>query len=116
VKPIYDAALRDTVRMRMSPPNRESVSAIARDTGIAIPTLYSWRSQWKKTRPAGARYKASSGTVERGRQTGGSDSKHRHERPYPIASIVTASSGLKDNQPNYYQFSISWSHSPFPRR
>ena len=34
----------------------------------------------------------------------------------PIASIMTASSGLKDNQPNYYQFSISWSHSPFPQR
>jgi transposase-like protein len=48
MKPTYDAALRDSVRLRMSPPNRESVSAIARDTGIAIPTLYSWRSQWQK--------------------------------------------------------------------
>ncbi|MFN9661372.1 MAG: transposase [Cyanobacteriota bacterium] len=32
----------------MRPPNRESVRAIARDTGIAIATLSSWRSQWKK--------------------------------------------------------------------
>ena len=32
----------------MSPPNGESVSAIARDTGIAVPTFYSWRSQWQK--------------------------------------------------------------------
>ena len=48
MKPIYDAALRDAVRLRMSPPNGESVSAIARDTGIAVPTLYSWRSQWQK--------------------------------------------------------------------
>lgn len=48
MKPIYDAGLRDAVRVRMSPPNRESVRAIARDTGIAIPTLSSWRSQWKK--------------------------------------------------------------------
>ena len=48
MKPTYDAALRDAVRLRMSPPNRESVSAIARDTGISIPTLYSWRSQWQK--------------------------------------------------------------------
>jgi transposase-like protein len=36
------------VRLRMSPPNSESVSAISLDTGIAIPTLYSWRSQWQK--------------------------------------------------------------------
>ncbi|MFN6133073.1 MAG: helix-turn-helix domain-containing protein, partial [Synechococcaceae cyanobacterium] len=48
MKPIYDAALREAVRLRMSPPNGESVSAIARDTGIAVPTLYSWRSQWQK--------------------------------------------------------------------
>ena len=48
MKPTYDAALRDSVRLRMSPPNSESVSAISRDTGIAIPTLYSWRSQWQK--------------------------------------------------------------------
>jgi len=48
MKPTDDAALRDAVRLRMSPPNLESVSEIARDTGIAIPTLYSWRSQWQK--------------------------------------------------------------------
>jgi transposase-like protein len=48
MKPTDDAALRDSVRVRMSPPNRDSVSAISRDTGIAIPTLYSWRSQWQK--------------------------------------------------------------------
>jgi transposase-like protein len=48
MKPTYDAALRDAVRLRMSPPNRESVSEIARDTGISTPTLYGWRSQWQK--------------------------------------------------------------------
>jgi transposase-like protein len=32
----------------MSPPNRESVPELARDTGIAVQTLYSWRSQWQK--------------------------------------------------------------------
>jgi transposase-like protein len=32
----------------MSPPTRESVTEIARDTGIAAQTLYSWRSQWQK--------------------------------------------------------------------
>ena len=29
-------------------PNCESVTEIARDTGIAAQTLYSWRSQWQK--------------------------------------------------------------------
>ncbi len=32
----------------MSPPNRESVAEIARDTGITAQTIYNWRSQWQK--------------------------------------------------------------------
>jgi transposase-like protein len=48
MKPTYDAAMRDSVRLRMSPANRESVSEIASDTGISTPTLYGWRSQWQK--------------------------------------------------------------------
>ena len=48
MRPTYDAAVRDAVRQRMSPPSRESVTEIARDTGIAAQTLYSWRSQWQK--------------------------------------------------------------------
>ena len=32
----------------MSPPNRESVTEIARANGIAAQDLYSWRSQWQK--------------------------------------------------------------------
>lgn len=32
----YDAAVRDAVRKRMSPPNRESITEIARATGIAV--------------------------------------------------------------------------------
>jgi hypothetical protein len=38
MKPPYDAAVRDAVRLRMSPPNRESVTEIARDTGIHTDT------------------------------------------------------------------------------
>jgi len=34
MKPIYDQAVRAEIRNRMSPPNRESVAQIARDTGI----------------------------------------------------------------------------------
>ena len=32
----------------MSPPNRESVAEIARDTGVTAQTIYNWRSQWQK--------------------------------------------------------------------
>jgi len=48
MKPIYDQAMRAEIRNRMSPPNRESVAQIARDTGITTQTLYNWRSQWQK--------------------------------------------------------------------
>jgi transposase len=47
IKP-YDAALREQIRQRMSPPHRESVAEIARATGITSQTLYNLRSQWKK--------------------------------------------------------------------
>ncbi|MEB3323294.1 MAG: helix-turn-helix domain-containing protein, partial [Synechococcaceae cyanobacterium] len=48
MKPPYDAAVRDAIRKRMSPPNRESVAEIARTTGITTQTLYNWRSHWQK--------------------------------------------------------------------
>ena len=48
MKPTYDTAVRDAIRKRMSPPNRESVAEIARATGITTQTHYNWRSQWQK--------------------------------------------------------------------
>ena len=48
MRPTYDAAQREAVRIRMSPPNRESVAEIARDTGIKAQTIYNWRSQWQR--------------------------------------------------------------------
>jgi transposase-like protein len=48
MQPPYDDALREAVRIRMSPPNRKSVAEIARDTGITAQTIYNWRSQWQK--------------------------------------------------------------------
>lgn len=48
MQPPDDAVLREAVRIRMSPPNRESVAEIARDTGITAQTIYNWRSQWQK--------------------------------------------------------------------
>jgi transposase-like protein len=48
MQPPYDAAQREAVRIRMSPPNRQSVAQIARDTGITAQTIYNWRNQWQK--------------------------------------------------------------------
>jgi transposase-like protein len=48
MKPTYDAAVRDAIRKRMSPPNRESVAEIAPSTGITAQTIYTWRSRWQK--------------------------------------------------------------------
>lgn len=48
MQPPYDTALQEAVRIRMSPPNRDSVVEIARDTGITAQTIYNWRSQWQK--------------------------------------------------------------------
>lgn len=48
MQPPYDPAIREAIRLRMSPPNRESVAEIARDTGITPQTIYNWRSQWQK--------------------------------------------------------------------
>jgi hypothetical protein len=39
-----DATLR-AFRLRMSPPDRESVAVIARDKEITSQTQYNWRSQ-----------------------------------------------------------------------
>ena len=47
MKPTYDAAVKEEVHKRMSPPNRETIPEIARCTGIATSTLYSWKRQWK---------------------------------------------------------------------
>jgi len=45
---VYDQTTRAAVRKRMSPPNRESVAQIARDTGITEQTLYNWRRSWQQ--------------------------------------------------------------------
>ena len=47
MKPTYDAAVKEEVHKRMSPPNRESIPEISRCTGIATSILYSWKRQWR---------------------------------------------------------------------
>ena len=65
--------VRDAVRQRMNPANRESIPDIAWDTGIALQTLYSWRSQWQNQWSAGACDLPGARAVVTGRQAGDSD-------------------------------------------
>jgi hypothetical protein len=48
MQPPYNAALREVIRLRMSPPNLESVAENARGTGFTSQFIYNWRSQWQK--------------------------------------------------------------------
>jgi transposase-like protein len=48
MKPTDDAAVKEEVHKRMSPPSWESIPEISRCTGIATSTLYSWKRQWSR--------------------------------------------------------------------
>jgi hypothetical protein len=48
MKPPDDAALREAIRIRMSPPNRESVTEIPRNIGNTSQTRLNWRGHWQK--------------------------------------------------------------------
>jgi hypothetical protein len=43
----YSEAIKADVRRRMSPPNRQSVARISKETGIHPATLYLWRKGWR---------------------------------------------------------------------
>jgi len=43
-----DVALRAALRIRINPPNRQSVPEITRDTGITAQASDHWRSQWQR--------------------------------------------------------------------
>lgn len=46
--PTYDQVTRAEVCKRMSPPSRESLTKISRETGITRATLYNWKRAWKQ--------------------------------------------------------------------
>ena len=50
MRPTYDAAVRDAVRQRMRPPKRESITEIARATGMAVQTLVARQFGVRRTR------------------------------------------------------------------
>lgn len=41
----YTRELKDSVLVRMMPPNNESVKNISTETGISVQSLYKWRKQ-----------------------------------------------------------------------
>lgn len=43
----YSVEFKDQIVRKMMPPNSQSVAKISRETGIAAPTLYAWRNQYR---------------------------------------------------------------------
>ena len=43
----YSNEFKEQIVRKMMPPNSQSVAQISRDTGIAAPTLYAWRNQYR---------------------------------------------------------------------
>ena len=41
----YTKELKDSVLVRMMPPNNESVRSISKDTGVSEQTIYQWRKK-----------------------------------------------------------------------
>lgn len=43
----YSQELKEQIAKKMMPPNRQTVAAISRETGISAPTLYAWKKQFQ---------------------------------------------------------------------
>lgn len=43
----YSKEFKEQIIRKMMPPNSQSVSRISKDSGIAAPTLYAWRNQYR---------------------------------------------------------------------
>jgi transposase len=43
----YSKEFKEQIVRKMMPPNSQSVSRISKDSGIAAPTLYAWRNQYR---------------------------------------------------------------------
>lgn len=46
--PRYSDEFKEKIVQKMMPPNSQSVAQIHRETGICIPTLYTWRNQYRQ--------------------------------------------------------------------
>lgn len=45
--PVYGPQFKDQIVKKMMPPHNQSVAQISRDTGVAVPTLYSWKKLFR---------------------------------------------------------------------
>lgn len=49
--PSYSLKFKQKMVSKMTPPNKQSVAQVSRDTGIAIPTLYKWKKLFSTKGP-----------------------------------------------------------------
>jgi transposase-like protein len=45
--PVYGPQFKEQIVKKMMPPHNQSVAQISRDTGVAVPTLYSWKKLFR---------------------------------------------------------------------
>lgn len=45
--PVYGPQFKEQIVKKMMPPHNHSVAQISRDTGVAVPTLYSWKKLFR---------------------------------------------------------------------
>jgi len=45
--PVYGPQFKEQIVKKMMPPYNQSVAQISRDTGVAVPTLYSWKKLFR---------------------------------------------------------------------
>lgn len=45
--PTYSTELKEQTVRKMMPPNNQSIAQLNRESGIPVPTLYSWRKQYR---------------------------------------------------------------------
>jgi transposase len=48
--PVYGPQFKEQIVKKMMPPHNQSVAQISRDTGVAVPTLYSWKKTLSQPR------------------------------------------------------------------
>lgn len=46
--PVYGPQFKEQIVKKMMLPRNHSVDQISRDTGVAVPTLYSWKKLFRK--------------------------------------------------------------------
>ncbi|PUE41212.1 hypothetical protein B9Z50_05650 [Limnohabitans sp. Bal53] len=42
--PVYGPQFKEQIVKKMMQPHNQSIAQISRDTGVAVPTLYSWKN------------------------------------------------------------------------